>query len=121
MSLVRLQLHDMFQIVPFQHAENGDFVKAVEEFRTELFARFLQDFFPHGGVVRLVGGHGPEAHVLCLLAEAAPTLEVRMMMVLRKLILRPRESVTLPSSRIWRSRFMTSGWAFSTSSNRMTE
>lgn len=43
-ELVRLQLHDMFQIVPFQHAENGDFVKAVEEFRTELFARFLQDF-----------------------------------------------------------------------------
>lgn len=27
---------------------------------------------------------------LCRLAEAAPTLEVRMMMVLRKLILRPR-------------------------------
>ena len=55
------------------------------------------------------------------LIEAAPTLEVMMMIVLRKSILRPSESVMVPSSRIWSSRFITSGWAFSTSSKSTTE
>ena len=38
------------------------------------------------------------------LMTSAPALEVRMMMVFRKSILRPKLSVTVPSSRIWRRR-----------------
>ncbi len=49
-----------------------------------------------------------------------PALEVMMMTVFSKLTVRPWESVTLPSSRIWSSTFSTSGCAFSISSNRMT-
>ena len=43
-----------------------------------------------------------------------------MMIVLRKSILRASESVILPSSRIWRSRCITSGCAFSISSKSTT-
>src|SRR5205814_2917473 len=44
-----------------------------------------------------------------------------MMIVFRKSILRPSESVILPSSRICKSRCITSGCAFSISSNSTTE
>ena len=44
-----------------------------------------------------------------------------MMMVFLKSILRPKLSVIIPSSKICKRRFMTSGWAFSTSSKRITE
>ena len=63
----------------------------------------------------------PKPSVVWRLMVEAPTLEVRMMIVLRKSILRPSESVIMPSSRIWSNRFITSGWAFSISSNSTTE
>lgn len=49
-----------------------------------------------------------------------PTLEVMMSTVLPKLARRPWESVRIPSSMICKSRFQTSGWAFSSSSNNNT-
>jgi hypothetical protein len=52
--------------------------------------------------------------------SCAPTFEVMMMIVFRKSTVRPSESVRRPSSRIWRRICRTSGWAFSTSSKRMT-
>ena len=50
-----------------------------------------------------------------------PRLEVRMMMVFFKSTVRPWLSVIRPSSSTCRRILNTSGWAFSTSSNRMTE
>ena len=57
----------------------------------------------------------------CLRIVSAPTFEVSNTIVFRKSTTRPTLSVNLPSSRICRSMFITSGWAFSTSSNKMTE
>ncbi len=50
-----------------------------------------------------------------------PMFEVMMMTVFLKSTVRPWESVTRPSSRIWRSTLNTSWCAFSISSNRITE
>ena len=55
------------------------------------------------------------------LMMSAPTLEVMMMMVLRKSTLRPLASDRLPSSMICSSMLKASGWAFSISSKRITE
>ena len=51
----------------------------------------------------------------------APILEVIIIMVFWKLILRPKLSVKNPSSNTWRSILKTSGCAFSTSSSKITE
>ena len=48
-------------------------------------------------------------------------LEVMMMMLLRKLTVRPWASVSLPSSSTWSRMLKTSAWAFSISSNSTTE
>ena len=52
---------------------------------------------------------------VCLTAEGPVSLEME------KYFRKMRRSLILPSSRIWSRMFMTSGWAFSISSNRMTE
>ena len=65
-------MHDAFQVIPFQHAEDGNVIKAVQEFRAELPARFFQNLSLHGGVVRVVGGHGPEAHGALPLGGGGP-------------------------------------------------
>ena len=49
-----------------------------------------------------------------------PALEVMQMTVLEKSTVRPCASLILPSSRIWSRMFITSGWAFSISSNSTT-
>ena len=49
-----------------------------------------------------------------------PALEVMQMTVLEKSTVRPWASLILPSSKICKRMFITSGWAFSISSNRMT-
>ncbi|MCY1246293.1 hypothetical protein D9M72_595120 [compost metagenome] len=50
-----------------------------------------------------------------------PILEVMMMTVLRKSMVRPCESVIRPSSSTCSKVLKMSGWAFSTSSNSTTE
>ena len=50
-----------------------------------------------------------------------PRLLVRMRMVLRKSTVRPWPSVRRPSSRTCNRMLNRSGWAFSTSSSRITE
>ena len=52
---------------------------------------------------------------------SAPRLLVKMIIVCRKLTVRPLESVNCPSSRICKSILSTSGCAFSISSNNTTE
>ena len=59
--------------------------------------------------------------VVFFLMMSEPTFEVSRMMVLRKSTTRPVLSVSLPSSRIWSSMFITSGWAFSISSKSTTQ
>ncbi len=49
-----------------------------------------------------------------------PMLDVMMMTLWRKSTVRPDPSVSRPSSRTCRRMFQTSGWAFSTSSSKMT-
>ena len=49
-----------------------------------------------------------------------PALEVMQITVLEKSTVRPCASLILPSSRICSRMFITSGWAFSISSNRTT-
>ena len=51
----------------------------------------------------------------------APTFDVIIITVFLKFTVLPWASVNLPSSRICNNIFITSGWAFSTSSNRITE
>jgi hypothetical protein len=51
---------------------------------------------------------------------SAPRFEVMMRMVFLKSTVRPKLSVSRPSSMIWRSMLKTSGCAFSTSSRRTT-
>ncbi len=50
-----------------------------------------------------------------------PRLEVITSTVFLKSTVRPWPSVSRPSSSTWSSALNTSGWAFSTSSNRITE
>jgi hypothetical protein len=55
-----------------------------------------------------------------LARNSLPRLEVSTISALRKSTVRPCPSVSLPSSSTWSSTLKTSGWAFSTSSNRIT-
>ena len=53
--------------------------------------------------------------------DADPMFDVMITITFRKSTLRPCESVSFPSSRIWSRMLKTSGWAFSISSKRTTE
>src|SRR5881396_2338554 len=63
----------------------------------------------------------PKPITVCFFSNSAPTLEVMIIIVFLKSILRPNESVILPSSRICKSKCITSGCAFSISSKSTTE
>ena len=57
---------------------------------------------------------------LLVLWSLLPALEVMQMTVLEKSTVRPWASLILPSSKICSRMFITSGWAFSISSNNTT-
>src|SRR6185369_12617792 len=105
-----LDLDDLVHIAAGQAVEQDDFIQPVEEFRPEMAAHRLH----HLGAAWLSSPpSSPERN-------SVPRLEVRMITVLRKSTVRPCPSVSRPSSRTWSNTLKTSGWAFSTSSNRIT-
>ena len=81
---------------------------------THLFHRVIIVFFLSSLTL-------PKPIALARLMVLAPTLEVMMMMVLRKSTVWPVLSVKRPSSKTWSSRLKTSGCAFSISSSNTTE
>src|SRR6184192_4204487 len=100
--------------------KHDDLIEPIEKFGFKDPLRFIENLVAHRIVIVSLS-RCTESHYRLLLQQLSADVRVMMMIVFRKSIFRPNESVILPSSKICKRRCITSGCAFSISSKRTTE
>ena len=104
-DLGELDVDDLLEVLLVEGVEDDDVVEPVEELGPEVLLDGDLEPFLHLLVGRgIVVGPPVEAEaVWCTMVTSAPALVVMMMIVFLKSTLRPKLSVSRPSSMIWRS------------------